>query len=229
LFAYLYRIDLRQLAGITDLPCVLEFEIDWKAPVIPVDYDDDAIEEDIFVITSGGLGTVGPVSADKTSDKITFDFNPPVCAGSFAGGGESSFFFGLASITPPAIVEARLRDTMGAVTVVEARSPRILIISEIKELLEFIGSLDSSDFSRKQYQALFVNQVEVVEKRVDRGADNLCKAVDKLANDVLPKTDGDPSQRDWISDRAAQMQIEDMTTELIRSIQRQADELRGCR
>lgn len=229
LFAYLYRIDLRQLAGIVDVPCIFEFEVDWVGPVIPLDYDDDLLLEDVFVVTVGGLGTVAPVAADKTWNKVTFTFNPQVCAGAFEGDGESTFFFGLASSTPPQFVQAHLRDTLDGVTVIQARSPGIATISKIKELIEFIQSLNSSDFSNKIYQDVLIRKTKIVEGRVDRGADNLCTAVNKLANDILPKTDGEPRPKDWVSNRAAQMQIEDMTIDILRSIQSQADGLRGCR
>ncbi|MGD2115954.1 MAG: hypothetical protein PVG07_12920, partial [Acidobacteriota bacterium] len=38
LYAYVYRLDLRQLAGITALPCIFELSLDF-GPVTALDYD----------------------------------------------------------------------------------------------------------------------------------------------------------------------------------------------
>ncbi len=45
----------------------------------------------VFVVTSGGLGTVGLKSAVQAGVKIAFTFTAPVCPGA------TSYFFGLAS------------------------------------------------------------------------------------------------------------------------------------
>lgn len=125
LYAYEYRLDLRQLAGITALPCINEFSIDFGS-VTPLDYNGDGNNDHVWVVTSGGLGTVGPSSAEKTGDSIKFSFNPPVCAGSSPGNGESSYFFGLASTRQPWAVEAQVKDTIGGSTSLDARAPKIL-------------------------------------------------------------------------------------------------------
>ncbi len=124
LHAYLYRIDLTQLAGITALPCITEMTIDF-GPVVKLDYDDDGTSEDIFVITGGGLGSVGPSSATQDGRMITFTFSPGVCAGSSPGTGQTSFFFGLTSANPPRPVTAEVRDSLGGATTLDARAPQI--------------------------------------------------------------------------------------------------------
>lgn len=126
LYGYMYRLDLRQLAGLTALPCINQFTIDF-GPVTPLDYNDDGNNDDVWVVTNGGLGTVGPSSAEKTGDSITFSFNPPVCAGSSPGNGESSYFFGLTSTRQPRGVEAQVRDTLGGSTDLDARAPELLL------------------------------------------------------------------------------------------------------
>jgi hypothetical protein len=123
-YAYLYRIDLRQLAGLTALPCVNQMRVGF-GPVVPLDYDGDGTPDDVFVGTGGGLGTVAPTSADKVGDTITFHFSPGVCAGSSPGNGQSSFFFGLASSNAPAVTTATLADTLGDSVTLEARAPQL--------------------------------------------------------------------------------------------------------
>ena len=124
LYGYEYRLDLRQLAGITALPCVNQLTIDF-GPVSPLDYNDDGHFDDVWVVTSGGLGSVGPLSADKVGDSIMFSFNPPVCAGSSLGNGESSYFFGLTSTRPPRVVVAQVSDTLGDSIDLNARAPEL--------------------------------------------------------------------------------------------------------
>ncbi len=116
LYAYLYRIDLRNLEGITHVPCVTSFTIEF-GPVVPLDYDGNGIADDVFVATMGGLGTVAPFLADQVVDTITFRFDPILCPG------ESSFFFGLTSVNPPRFVTAQVQDTQALVYNLEARAP----------------------------------------------------------------------------------------------------------
>lgn len=119
---YEYRIDLRQVAGLTALPCITELALDF-GPHQPLDYDGDGVPEDVFVITGGGLGSVGLASADRAGDRITFRLEPAVCAGSSPGAGESTFFFGLAGGGPPQTVTAQATVSLGGVLDLEARAP----------------------------------------------------------------------------------------------------------
>ncbi len=116
LFAYEYRIDLRNLAGITHVPCITSFTIEF-GPVVPLDYDGNGVADDVYVVTAGGLGTVGPSLADQVGDTVTFTFDPLVCPGS------TTFFFGLTSVDPPRFVTAQVRDTQALVYDLEARAP----------------------------------------------------------------------------------------------------------
>ena len=98
LFPYLYRMDMRELIGPGNPGCVTSFSFEF-GPVVPLDYDNDGSLEDLFVITSGGLGSITPSIVDLTNGKLTVSFSPPVC-GDFSAAqdnGESSFFMGLAS------------------------------------------------------------------------------------------------------------------------------------
>lgn len=124
LYGYEYRLDLRDLAGLTALGCINSFTIDF-GPVVSIDYDDDGSLDDVYVVTAGGLGSVAPTSATQTCRTITFTFSPGVCAGSSPGNGESTFFFGLTSTKPSRAVVTSVRDTLGSVVEPEARAPEL--------------------------------------------------------------------------------------------------------
>ncbi|HML12226.1 MAG TPA: hypothetical protein VK456_02905 [Xanthobacteraceae bacterium] len=57
---------------------------------------------DVFVITEGGLGSVGIQSAEQDGTVITFTFSAPLCAGA------TSYFFGLAATNAPVSDNATL-------------------------------------------------------------------------------------------------------------------------
>lgn len=122
LYAYVYRIDLRDLTGQTALPCLHTFQIDF-GPIVRLDYDGNGAPDDIFVITTGGLGTMAPLFADQVGDTVTFGFNPPVCVGSSPGSGQSTFFFGLTAAKPSMPVGARVRDTFSNEITLEVQAP----------------------------------------------------------------------------------------------------------
>ena len=71
-------------------------EVDF-GPVAKLQYDRGGPADDVFVVTKGGLGTIGLASADQDRrGVITFTFSQPVCAAETASPGQTSFFFGLA-------------------------------------------------------------------------------------------------------------------------------------
>ena len=93
--AYVYRVDLTNVsvpAGVA-ANCVPAFTIDFPGGVVPLPYRLSTPNDkfDVFVVTSGGLGTVGLKSAVQAGVKIAFTFTAPVCPGA------TSYFFGLAS------------------------------------------------------------------------------------------------------------------------------------
>ena len=86
---YEYRVDLRNVVSKIAIT-KLTLSFGWYTPH---DYNGDQQLDDIFVITKGGLGSVGLLSAVRNSlGDITFTF-----AGTGVHNGESSFFFGIAS------------------------------------------------------------------------------------------------------------------------------------
>ncbi|MFO7678729.1 MAG: S8 family serine peptidase [Chloroflexota bacterium] len=98
LYAYEYRIDMREMVGIGNPGCVTALTLDF-GPIVPLDYDGNGSLDQVYVVTGGGLGSVAPSSADQSGTSLTFNFSPPVC-GDFSAAqdnGESTFFFGLAS------------------------------------------------------------------------------------------------------------------------------------
>lgn len=123
LYAYEYRIDLRNAIGITYIPCISSLTVEFGPVVSTLDYNSDGEADQVYVITSGGLGSIGLAKAEKSDGEITLTFNTPVCAGGHPGGGESSFFFGLVSTQPPKPVTATVKETTGTVHNVQARAP----------------------------------------------------------------------------------------------------------
>lgn len=117
LWCYEYRIDLRQVAGITYPPSIDRMYFDF-GPVSSLDYNGDHVYTDqAFVITSGGIGNVAPSSVFQFWGSTFLDFSPAIYAGSYPGGGDSSYFIGLVSPYPPRVVNASVHTDTGYVTV----------------------------------------------------------------------------------------------------------------
>jgi len=121
-YAYLYRLDLTQLTGLTAQGCVTQLKITF-GPVVALNYNGSGPRQ-VFVITSGGLGSVGPSSADLTGNVVTFNFTTPVCSGSSPGHGQTSFFFGLSSIKTAHAVTATVSTTTGGPLSLSSRAPQ---------------------------------------------------------------------------------------------------------
>lgn len=126
LHAYEYRIDLRNALGLTYIPCVSAMTLEFGPVIDTLDYDGDTVGGDqVYVVTSGGLGSIGLASAKKWGNAITFTFSSPVCAGGSPGSGQSTYFFGLASAQPPRPVTATVKETGGPSYDVPARAPQL--------------------------------------------------------------------------------------------------------
>lgn len=116
--AYVYRV-IALKGGSTD--CVTGLVMDF-GPVAAIDYNKSGMPSDIFVITKGGLGSVGIKSADKTGNIITFTFSQGIC-NTVA---QDSFFFGLSATKAPKVltVQATVLGGQGTTSVnVPARVP----------------------------------------------------------------------------------------------------------
>jgi len=123
LFAYEYRLDLRNAVGLLNIACIDWMTISFGPVIGTLNYGGDAKPDQVFVVTGGGIGTIGIASAIQTSGNIKFKFTSPVCEGGAPGKGDSSFFWGLVSKTSPKFVTAVLHETGGATHTVKARSP----------------------------------------------------------------------------------------------------------
>jgi hypothetical protein len=132
-YAYLYRVDLRNAVGLTNIDCVNSVTISFGAVVSMLDFNNDGSPgEQVFVVTTGGIGTVGLASAEKVGNNITFNFSSPVCAGGRPGAGQSSFFWGLVSAAQPRFVFASLTHTAGEPLTTQARAPRMSALRGVR-------------------------------------------------------------------------------------------------
>jgi len=99
---YEYRLDMTQATGA--LQCVGGIVINF-GPISQLPYKNNA-PADVYVVTQGGLGTIGLGSAYQSGDIITFNFSPSLCASKPANAANTTFFFGLASVHPPTTTTA---------------------------------------------------------------------------------------------------------------------------
>jgi hypothetical protein len=124
LFAYEYRIDLRNAVGAVAISCIDSMTVSFGPVVSTLNYGGSPAPDQVFVVTGGGIGTIGLSSAVQTGSNIKFTFKSPICEGGSPGKGDSSFFWGLVSKTPPKFVTATLHETGGATHAVKARAPK---------------------------------------------------------------------------------------------------------
>lgn len=101
---YMYRIRLTQAQGTADClgGLVLKFGPPLRLPYAPNQ------SADVFVVTSGGLGTIGLKSAARFDEVIVFELAKRLC---LAGGPDlnnTTFFFGLAADTPAMATAAQI-------------------------------------------------------------------------------------------------------------------------
>jgi hypothetical protein len=123
LIAYVYRVDFRQAQVATDINCAINLKMN-TGPIHPLNYDGGG-PEDVYVITSGGIGSIGLASAHTTGPVVTFTFTTPVCPENGVNSpGQSSFWFGFAAKGAPQGHKALSDLTYGGGTVrVPARVP----------------------------------------------------------------------------------------------------------
>ena len=124
LYAYEYRIDLRNAVGAVAISCIDWMTISFGPVVSTLNYGGDAKPDQVFVVTGGGIGTIGIASAVQTGSNIKFTFKSPICEGGAPGKGDSSFFWGLVSKKSPQFVTATLHETGGVTHNVKARAPQ---------------------------------------------------------------------------------------------------------
>jgi len=100
----------------------------------------------------------------------------------------------------------------------------------LDDLDDFINGLDAEDdFSNKNHQNTFVNKLNAVLGQVNAGdITSICDAIDKLKDDILPKTDGEKPPPDWITDPTAQQSAEAQINAIIAALLKEASDLDGC-
>jgi hypothetical protein len=99
---YEYRLSMTQTAVAAD--CVTGLTLNF-GPSKQLPYKDNALA-DVYVITTGGLGTIGIKSAERFGDVIVFEFKTPLCADGPPDIKRTTFFFGLATTAAPMHVNA---------------------------------------------------------------------------------------------------------------------------
>jgi hypothetical protein len=100
--AYVYRVSMTQATGGGD--CVGGLVLNF-GPVKQLPYKDGKLA-DVFVVTAGGLGTIGLVKAHKTDDVIEFTFGKLLCSDGPPAVEKTTFFFGLAAAAAPMAIKA---------------------------------------------------------------------------------------------------------------------------
>jgi hypothetical protein len=120
--AYEYRVSMTQAAAVA-APCVAALRIN-VGPILKFRYKVDGPLADVFVVTSGGLGTIGLASANQIGGVVTFIFARPVCAGAITAASETSYFFGLTAAGAPKPTTAQLQLTGRSLIKLPARAPQ---------------------------------------------------------------------------------------------------------
>jgi hypothetical protein len=104
---YMYRISLTQAAGTAD--CLGGLVVNF-GPVAKLPYKDNQ-PADVFVVTTGGLGTISLKSAEKFGGVIEFTLARQLCLSGGPDLNNTTFFFGLAADTAPTPVSAQIFST----------------------------------------------------------------------------------------------------------------------
>jgi len=99
--AYLYRLSMTQASG---SGCVVALNLNF-GPHKPLPYKNNALA-DVYVVTGGGLGTIGLKSAERFGDVIQFTLKNALCADGPPHVSKTTFFFGLAASAAPMHVSA---------------------------------------------------------------------------------------------------------------------------
>lgn len=106
-WVYEYRINMTQVAGLTYIPYADYLAISQWGTFQPYDFNSDGIATDhVFNITSGGCSpcTKSVTSAFPVAPNWTYwHVSGLVYAGSYIGGGESTYFFGQVSTAAPVL------------------------------------------------------------------------------------------------------------------------------
>lgn len=122
LTGYEFRVDLTQATAGATKACVSRLTLDL-GPLSKLAYPGGTGPGEVFVISKGGVGTVGLMSADRHERAMNFTFASPVCPAAGGAKGTTSYFFGFAAAKAPHAVTARVELDSGATLDVAARAP----------------------------------------------------------------------------------------------------------
>jgi len=104
-----------------------------------------------------------------------------------------------------------------------------LLLPRIQILINTVDGLPTSAFGNANNKKALRNKLGEVQAFIAGGTRcNLCQAVSKLVNDVLPKTDGETPPPDWVTDPAAQAELEAQILALMSRLQSAVNSLGGC-
>ncbi len=122
-WVYEYRLDLRCTQNPVTVPYATAVQLPI-GPILSYDYNFDNVATDqVFVVTGGGLGTIGLSSAGWAFGYAGFNFSSPVWAAGSGCTGDSSYFWGYTSIYPPQVVTATVVTNTGNI-MVSAYAPK---------------------------------------------------------------------------------------------------------
>jgi len=127
-WVYEYRLIMTHVGAVGYPPYISDMSISNWGPVLQYDYNFDGDATDhVFQITSGGLGNKSLASVSQFWGITFFNMAEPIYAGSYPGGGDSSYFFGLVSNYPPAVRTATvyIDDIAGGSATVNVYAPSV--------------------------------------------------------------------------------------------------------
>lgn len=182
-------------------PCIQELRINFGPIASRLDFDANGSSTDqVYVVTSDALGGTAPAQITQSNRQVILQFSPPLCPG------DSSFFVGLLSASPPRNVAARLQIAGGSTLAVAVRAPRVARLGncDFSSLLSSLNRLSSRDIlgpnaqARESHRNALLAQVNVAELAAK--ARNLDAMLTALAG-IMVHTDG--GNNDWVTPSAA--------------------------
>jgi hypothetical protein len=100
---YEYRLSMTEASG---SGCILGFNLNF-GPNKQLPFANNELA-DVYVVTTGGVGTIGLKSAERNGDSIAFTLASPLCADGPPDNKKTTFFFGLAATAAPMKVSANV-------------------------------------------------------------------------------------------------------------------------
>lgn len=128
-YVYEYRVDLTNSVGTLAIGAITSITVDFGPNITALDFNGDHVADDVFVVTSGGLGSVGLLSAVRSGTHITFTFaGGGVPQGASPGRGQSSYFFGIVSSFPKRNVTVTAANTLGPALSLAGWAPAYVVL-----------------------------------------------------------------------------------------------------